>query len=402
MSGKTFIENECQRLNQKRNLIEDENLSLKEVSKNLGGDILISGGGSYYSKKFLLELINNLSFERDLTTIVLSNSIFLVELMEKESKFGKNGSIISGFGYKNYHVFSEFPKLLFLDMILDTARLENIDRKGLREYTSAFLEILFYGKERSSLSDFLKLLEKNAQDLTSLAEKLGINDDLIFDLKENMEASRNLYQIGLIFREVFSNVWKEGENPINYCQDDFDKYIKIFDMRSYKHKIINQYIKYLLYILLKKGPIRLVVNDIDISFDEELFKTIMDFKKREDVQLIFASTYALNMVEGREDLLGDFANIFIMPHPSAVCDNKMGNLFGQYDYYQAISGKSGSRTMVFSSSKSSNRTMSSQKVSRISYEDLEESSLQERKIAIKMEANSSIYLCKLDNFLFGK
>ena len=399
MFNKASIDRECEKLNELRN-VSYKDFSTEDLASFMKSDILISGARADLRNNILARLIYNYSYTAPCQSLILSKSKSLVARLGDEENVGKSGLIISGFSNKNYGVFTEFNRFEFMDILKTSLELEKIDRPENISYLTALISLMFFDKESTSLEEFISLSQKAPTDLVKMAEEMGVDKEIVFDLAQNTKAVRPIRLMADVFEEVFKNVSrKDEENYISYTEDAYRDFVKVFDMNSYRTDILNIYLTYLIEKMVKDGKLRLVVDDIDFLKDDRLFALIKNLKTNDDVQLIISSKNALNMFMGDKGQVGDFSNMLILPHSSAEVDENLTSIFGKYSHYKAMESKSKSNGMFFQRSRSKNYSMIESERLRIRSDDLQMANLGQGQAAIKLENSPLIFLSSLGGLI---
>lgn len=399
MFNKASIDRECEKLNELRN-VSYKDFSTEDLASFMKSDILISGARADLRNNILARLIYNYSYTDPCQSLILSKSKSLVARLGDEENVGKSGLIISGFSNKNYGVFTEFNRFEFMDILKTSLELEKIDRPENISYLTALISLMFFDKESTSLEEFISLSQKAPTDLVKMAEEMGVDKEIVFDLAQNTKAVRTIRLMADVFEEVFKNVSrKDEENYISYTEDAYRDFVKVFDMNSYRTDILNIYLTYLIEKMVKDGKLRLVVDDIDFLKDDRLFALIKNLKTNDDVQLIISSKNALNMFMGDKGQVGDFSNMLILPHSSAEVDENLTSIFGKYSHYKAMESKSKSNGMFFQRSRSKNYSMIESERLRIRSDDLQMANLGQGQAAIKLENSPLIFLSSLGELI---
>lgn len=399
MFNKASIDRECEKLNELRN-VSYKDFSTEDLASFMKSDILISGARADLRNNILARLIYNYSYTDPCQSLILSKSKSLVARLGDEENVGKSGLIISGFSNKNYGVFTEFNRFEFMDILKTSLELEKIDRPENISYLTALISLMFFDKESTSLEEFISLSQKAPTDLVKMAEEMGVDKEIVFDLAQNTKAVRPIRLMADVFEEVFKNVSrKDEENYISYTEDAYRDFVKVFDMNSYRTDILNIYLTYLIEKMVKDGKLRLVVDDIDFLKDDRLFALIKNLKTNDDVQLIISSKNALNMFMGDKGQVGDFSNMLILPHSSAEVDENLTSIFGKYSHYKAMESKSKSNGMFFQRSRSKNYSMIESERLRIRSDDLQMANLGQGQAAIKLENSPLIFLSSLGGLI---
>lgn len=399
MFNKASIDRECEKLNELRN-VSYKDFSTEDLASFMKSDILISGARADLRNNILARLIYNYSYTDPCQSLILSKSKSLVARLGNEENVGKSGLIISGFSNKNYGVFTEFNRFEFMDILKTSLELEKIDRPENISYLTALISLMFFDKESTSLEEFISLSQKAPTDLVKMAEEMGVDKEIVFDLAQNTKAVRPIRLMADVFEEVFKNVSrKDEENYISYTEDAYRDFVKVFDMNSYRTDILNIYLTYLIEKMVKDGKLRLVVDDIDFLKDDRLFALIKNLKTNDDVQLIISSKNALNMFMGDKGQVGDFSNMLILPHSSAEVDENLTSIFGKYSHYKAMESKSKSNGMFFQRSRSKNYSMIESERLRIRSDDLQMANLGQGQAAIKLENSPLIFLSSLGGLI---
>lgn len=399
MFNKASIDRECEKLNELRN-VSYKDFSTEDLASFMKSDILISGARADLRNNILARLIYNYSYTDPCQSLILSKSKSLVARLGDEENVGKSGLIISGFSNKNYGVFTEFNRFEFMDILKTSLELEKIDRPENISYLTALISLMFFDKESTSLEEFISLSQKAPTDLVKMAEEMGVDKEIVFDLAQNTKAVRPIRLMADVFEEVFKNVSRKNEeNYISYTEDAYRDFVKVFDMNSYRTDILNIYLTYLIEKMVKDGKLRLVVDDIDFLKDDRLFALIKNLKTNDDVQLIISSKNALNMFMGDKGQVGDFSNMLILPHSSAEVDENLTSIFGKYSHYKAMESKSKSNGMFFQRSRSKNYSMIESERLRIRSDDLQMANLGQGQAAIKLENSPLIFLSSLGGLI---
>lgn len=399
MFNKASIDRECEKLNELRN-VSYKDFSTEDLASFMKSDILISGARADLRNNILARLIYNYSYTDPCQSLILSKSKSLVARLGDEENVGKSGLIISGFSNKNYGVFTEFNRFEFMDILKTSLELEKIDRPENISYLTALISLMFFDKDSTSLEEFISLSQKAPTDLVKMAEEMGVDKEIVFDLAQNTKAVRPIRLMADVFEEVFKNVSrKDEENYISYTEDAYRDFVKVFDMNSYRTDILNIYLTYLIEKMVKDGKLRLVVDDIDFLKDDRLFALIKNLKTNDDVQLIISSKNALNMFMGDKGQVGDFSNMLILPHSSAEVDENLTSIFGKYSHYKAMESKSKSNGMFFQRSRSKNYSMIESERLRIRSDDLQMANLGQGQAAIKLENSPLIFLSSLGGLI---
>ena len=395
MFYKASIERECDRLNELRN-VSYRDFDLEDLASHMKADILISGADGNLRNNIVARFLYYYSYTDPCQSLVLTKNQALVGFLSTKENIGKDGLIISGFEKKNYGVFTDFNKFEFVDLIKDIFALEKIDEMEYRNYLSAIVSLLFYGKKSTSLDDFIALSQKNPRDLASLAENMGLARDIVYDLEENSRAARPIRLLAELLEEVFKNLSsKDRDSYISYTNPNYRDMVKVFDMNSYRSDILKLYLTYLIEKISKEDRLRLVVDDMDFAKDDRLLALIRKLKLDDRVQVIVSSKNALNMFMGDKGQLGDFSNMLILPHTSAEVDENITSIFGEYTHFSALESRSKSKGMFFQRGNSNNYSMTEKKTLRISSDDLQMAGFGEGQAAIKFETTPVIFLSSL-------
>lgn len=396
MFYKASIERQCDQLNELRN-VSYRDFSTEDLASHMESDILISGANTNLRHNIVARLIYYYSHIDPCQSLVLTKNQALVGSLSKKENIGKDGLIISGFSNKNYGVFTEFNKFEFIDMIKEILALEKIDQIEYRAYLTALVSILFYKEKTTSLDDLSDLSQKNPRDLANLAENMGLDREIVYDIEENSKAARPIRLLAELLEEVFKNLSrKDKDNYISYTNPSYKDMVKVFDINTYRPDILKLYLTYLIEKMAKTDRLRLVIDDMDFLKDDKLFDLIKKYKLDDRVQLIISSKNALNMFMGDKGQIGDFANMIILPHTSAEVDENITSIFGQYSHYSALESTSKSKGMFFQRGKSDNYSMTENKILRISSDDLQMAGCGGGQAAIKFENTPVIFLSSLD------
>lgn len=395
MFYKASIERECDKLNELRN-VSYRDFDLEDLSSHMKADILISGADGNLRNNIVARLLYYYSYTDPCQSLVLTKNQALVGFLSTKENICKDGLIVSGFEKKNYGVFTDFDKFEFVDLIKDIFAIEKIDEIDYRNYLSALVSLLFYGKESTSLDDFLDLSQKNPRDLASLAENMGLARDIVYDLEENSRAARPIRLLAELLEEVFKKLSSEDrESYISYTNPTYRDKVKVFDMNSYRPDILKLYLTYLIEKISKEDRLRLVVDDMDFAKDDRLLALIKKLKLDDRIQIIVSSKNALNMFLGDKGQLGDFSNMLILPHTSAEVDENITSIFGEYTHFSALESRSKSKGMFFQRGNSNNYSMTEKKTLRISSDDLQMAGAGSGQAAIKFERTPVIFLSSL-------
>lgn len=396
MFYKASIERECDRLNELRN-VSYRDFDLEDLSSHMKADILISGADGNLRNNIVARLLYYYSYTDPCQSLVLTKNQALVGYLSSKENIGRDGLIISGFSKKNYGVFTDFNKFEFVDLIKDIFALEKIDEMEYRNYLSALVSLLFYGKEFTSLDDFIDLSQKNPRDLASLAENMDLARDIVYDLEENSRAARPIRLLAELLQEVFKNQSTKDKNSyISYTNPTYKDIVKVFDMNSYRPDILKLYLTYLIEKISKEDRLRLVIDDMDFAKEDRLLDLIKKLKLDDGVQVIVSSKNALNIFMGDKGQLGDFSNMIILPHTSAEVDENITSIFGEYTHFSALESRSKSKGMFFQRGNSNNYSMTEKKILRISSDDLQMAEAGSGQAAIKFERTPVIFLSSLD------
>lgn len=396
MFYKASIERECDRLNELRN-VSYRDFDLEDLASHMKADILISGADANIRNNIVAKLLYYYSYTDPCQSLILTKNKTLVGYLSSKENIGRNGLIISGFSKKNYGVFTDFNKFEFVDLIKDIFALEKIDEIEYRNYLSALVSLLFYGKEFTSLDDFIDLSQKNPRDLASLAENMDLARDIVYDLEENSRAARPIRLLAELFQEVFKNLSTKDKNSyISYTNPTYKDIVKVFDMNSYRPDILKLYLTYLIEKISKEDRLRLVIDDMDFAKEDRLLDLIKKLKLDDGVQVIVSSKNALNIFMGDKGQLGDFSNMIILPHTSAEVDENITSIFGEYTHFSALESRSKSKGMFFQRGNSNNYSMTEKKILRISSDDLQMAEAGSGQAAIKFERTPVIFLSSLD------
>lgn len=181
MFNKASIDRECEKLNELRN-VSYKDFSTEDLASFMKSDILISGARADLRNNILARLIYNYSYTDPCQSLILSKSKSLVARLGDEENVGKSGLIISGFSNKNYGVFTEFNRFEFMDILKTSLELEKIDRPENISYLTALISLMFFDKESTSLEEFISLSQKAPTDLVKMAEEMGVDKEIVFDL----------------------------------------------------------------------------------------------------------------------------------------------------------------------------------------------------------------------------
>ena len=406
MNNKNMIIRECDNMNKTRR-VKYGQVSCNEFFNTIQGDLLITGRLARNSK-LMDTLIYSYFNKGDYPTIMLTSNKLVAKKVQNSISSEYKKMVITSYSENcNYMPFYGMSSQQIIKFISHVA--EKIGYSGLLGkvmiYATAILDIV-ETQYPLSLPAITKLLEEDDEFISGFAIQVGMSNVVVDNIRANHEAGIVFRRICEYLESIFSGIYKSG------CDSNYSLQIGVRSnisgmvvyVCSQNQELMNLYMKEELYCILNNAAkIRVILDEMPfVNENDELLKFLMSARLQDRIELIFVTQNVENVLNSISNL--DFQNIIMFQHNTmASTDDVSKKIFGTYQYYYPVPGRSDTPHIFFSIKNSIHWEIHSDEKMRVCCKDLSAKKsimgYTSDYMAVKTTFNDNIYLVSTEEFI---
>ena len=403
MSNKSVIIKQCNRLNMTRNVFF-KNLNHDSFFRSVYGNLAISGSIAC-NTQLLTDMIKIYVERQDMSTILLTSHMdLLTHLKIEQDNNNINGVMLSCPSSINYHIgYGMTPQqicTLFRVAGEELGCTALMDRVIL--YSMSIIKIVSK-KYKISLPAISELLKNNDEFIVEFARQEQMPDIIINDILSNHEAGIMLRRIVELLKETFENVASCNNSKYNFQSACLGRVpVMAFYQPSRNQRLMNNYLKEELYSTLKRVPkVRIIIDEIFFTEDDELLKYLTQLKRKGNIELIAISKNILDMLHPYHI---NFENACMFHHSTFTETEEVSEkLFGSFQYHYPVLTRGTPPTVFFTLKTDSRWAIATEERLRIRPVDLYGINgifqKPSERVAIKTANDMKIYITSIHRFL---
>ncbi len=409
MNNKNMIIRECEHMNKTRQ-VKYGQVSCNEFFNTIQGDLLISGKMAR-NCNLMDTLVYSYFNKNDFPTIMFTSNALTIERLQNNTSASCKKDVITSYSdnrnYMPFYGMNSQQIIKFISVVADKIGYSGLMGKVMI-YATAILNIV-QTQYPLSLPAITKLIEEDDEFISSFALQVGVSNVVADNIRGNHEAGIVFRRICEYLESVFSHIYKSGYDSNYSLQSGIRSNIGGMGMYvcSPNQELMNLYMKEELYCALDNvSKIRVILDEVPfINENDELLKFLMNAKLQGKIELIFVTQNAENVINSVSDF--DFQNIIMFQHNTmASTDEVSKKIFGMYQYYYPVPGRSDTPHVFFSIKNSIHWEIHSDERMRVSCKDLSAKQsimgYTSEYLAIKTTFNNNIYLVRTGEFIPDK